>query len=114
MARSIHTGGPAGPITSGTASRAAGHHGVVPGMVTVKVAAHVGMGANASMLTPGINTLVKVPLSVGKAGTFTGYFKVLGSTHYITVDFYAWTPHTQTFTGLTTRSRRCRRVVAMG
>ena len=75
----------------------------IPGMVTVKVAAHVGMGANASKLTAGPTTLVKVPLSAGKAGTFTGYFYVLTSAHYITVDFYAWTPHTQTFTGLTTK-----------
>ena len=69
----------------------------VNGAVTVKVAAHLAKGANASMLTPAMTTLVKVPLSVGKAGTFVGTFTVLGSTHTITVNFYAWTPHTLTF-----------------
>jgi len=86
----------------------------VNGQVTVKVAAHVGMGANASMLTPGMTTLVKVPLDVGKAGTFTGSFTVLTSPHYITVDFYAWTPHTITFTGLTTKFAALPDVTAQG
>ena len=36
-------------------------------------------------------------------GVTTGYFTVLGNGHYITVDFYAWTPHTLTFTGLTSK-----------
>jgi hypothetical protein len=75
----------------------------IPGMVTVKVAAHVAKGPNLSKLAPGATTLVKVPLSIGKAGTFTGYFYVLTSVHYITVDFYAWTNGTLTFTGLTSK-----------
>ncbi|MGH7288277.1 MAG: PEP-CTERM sorting domain-containing protein [Myxococcota bacterium] len=86
----------------------------VPGGVTIMVAAHVGMGANASMQTPAMTTLVKVPLSVGKAGTFTGYLDVLGTPSYITVDFYAWTPHTLTFTGLTLANKALPSVVAMG
>ena len=46
----------------------------------------------------------------------TGYFYVLGNTHYITVDFYAWTPHTLTFTGLTSKfvALETPTVVAMG
>ncbi len=79
----------------------------VPGKVTRRLATHVTKGANASLLIPGFKglpgTLVQVPLSVGKAGTLTGYLEVLSSTHYITVDFYAWTPHTLTFTGLTSK-----------
>ena len=75
----------------------------VNGAETVRVAAHLGKGANASMLTPGVTTLVKVPLSVGKAGTFTGSFDVLVDVHYITVDFYAWTPGSKQFTKLTSK-----------
>ena len=86
----------------------------IPGMVTVKVAAHVGKGVNASLLAPGITTLVLVPLSAGVADTFTGFFYVLGSAHYITVDFYAWTVGTQTFAGLTTKGAGLPSVVAMG
>jgi hypothetical protein len=86
----------------------------IPGMVTVNVAGHVAKGANASQLVKGPTTLVKVPLSIGKAGTFTGYFYVLGIPHYITVDFYAWTPHTLSFTGLTTKGAALPDVVAMG
>lgn len=88
----------------------------IPGMVTVKVAAHVGKGVNASKLAPGPTTLVLVPLSAGVADTFTGFFYVLGSAHYITVDFYAWTVGTLTFTGLTSKfmALPTPTVVAMG
>jgi PEP-CTERM motif len=55
------------------------------------------------MNVPGMSSLLKVPLSIGKAGTFTNYFIVIGVLHYITVDFYAWTPGTSTFTGLTSK-----------
>jgi len=100
---------------SGTNSSAGATMGI-PGQVTVKLANHVAKGANLSKLTPGgtISTLVKVPISAGKAGTFTGYFYVLTSIHYITVDFYAWTPHTLTFTGLTTKGAALPTVVAQG
>jgi len=107
------TFGPGPQNIAGDASGAAATMGI-PGMVTVKVAAHVGMGVNASQLTAGATTLVKVPLSAGKAGDFTGYFYVLTSVHYITVDFYAWSPQTQTFNGLTTKFAALPSVVAMG
>jgi hypothetical protein len=106
-----------GQTITGNATAAAANAGI-PGMVTVKAAAHIGKGANASMLTSvtpmNANTLVLVPLSVGKAGTFTGSFYVLGSLHYITVDFYAWTPGTQTFMGLTTKGAPLPDVIAQG
>jgi len=102
-----------GATISGTSNMAAANQGV-PGGVTVMVAAHAGMGANVSLFTAAMTTLVKVPLAVGKAGTFTGTFTVLGSTHNITVDFYAWTPGTQTFAGLTTKFAALPTVVAMG
>jgi hypothetical protein len=106
-----------GQTITGTSAAAAANMGI-PGMVTVKAAAHIGKGANASMLTSitpmGANTLVLVPLSVGKAGTFTGSFYVLGSLHYITVDFYAWTPGTQTFMGLTSKGVPLPDVTAQG
>jgi hypothetical protein len=83
-------------------------------MVTVKVAAHAAKGINASLLTVAPTTLVKVPLSIGKAGVETGYFYVLTNIHYLTVDFYAWTPHTLSFTGLTTKGVALPDVIAMG
>ena len=86
----------------------------IPGMVTVKVAAHAAKGVNASLLTAAPTTLVKVPLNIGLAGTETGYFYVLTNIHYITVDFYAWTPHTIDFTGLTTKGVGLPDVIAMG
>jgi hypothetical protein len=87
---------------TGTASMAVANGGI-PGMVTVKVAAHVAKGANASMQAPGKTTLVKLPLSIGAAGRHTGWFYLLEDIHYITVDFYAWTPHSKIFTGLTSK-----------
>ena len=98
---------------TGNVSGAAANGGI-PGMVTVKVAAHVAKGVNASLLTAAPTTLVKVPLSIGKADTATGYFYVLTNIHYLTVDFYAWTPHTLSFTGLTTKGAALPDVVAMG
>ena len=112
----IHTKAaiPTGAQTiTGNNSNAAANAGI-PGMVTVKVAAHAAKGVNASLLTPGATTLVKVPLNIGLADTVTGYFYVLTNIHYITVDFYAWTPHTLSFTGLTTKGAALPDVVAMG
>ena len=86
----------------------------IKGTVVVMTANHVAMGVNQSMFNVGINTLVKVPVSVGKPGQFTGTFIVLGITHTITVDFYAWTPHTKTFTGLTSKGAKLPNVVAKG
>jgi hypothetical protein len=100
---------------TGTASMAAANQGIA-GMVTVKVAAHVAKGVNASQQAAAKTTLVKLPLNIGAAGQETGYFTVLGNGHYITVDFYAWTPHTRTFTGLTSKFVKLDdpTVVAMG
>jgi hypothetical protein len=90
--------GPGGIV--GTAGMATGVTNV-GGAVTVKLAAHV-MGSMYAAGGPG-STLVKLPLSAGKAGTAYVYFKVLTNPHYLTVDFYAWTPGTKTFTGLTSK-----------
>ena len=113
--RAVLSGG-AASIT-GNASMAAVTQGN-PGRVTVKVAAHAAKGVNASLLTagqtPGRTTLAKVPLSIGKASVVTGYFYALTKIHYMTVDFYAWTPHTLDFTGLTTKGSALPDVVAMG
>jgi hypothetical protein len=87
---------------TGNASAANADQGIA-GMVTVKVAVHAAKGANLSLQTPAPTTLVKLPLNIGAAGVETGYFYVLTNIHYITVDFYAWTPHTLTFTGLTSK-----------
>jgi PEP-CTERM motif-containing protein len=86
----------------------------IPGTVVVMTANHVGMGVNQSMFNPGINTLVAVPVSIGQAGQFTGSFIVLGITHTITVDFFAWTPGGTTFTGLTTKGVALPTVMANG
>jgi hypothetical protein len=99
-------------VITGNAAAAAPDVGL-PGMVTVKVAAHAAK-INASLLTAAPTTLVMVPLSIGKAGVVTGYFYVLTNIHYITVDFYAWTPGTITFTGLTTKGAAPPDVVAAG
>jgi hypothetical protein len=96
-----------------TNSMAAGTPGV-PGTVVVMTAAHVAKGVEQSMFRVGINTLVAVPLSAGKAGQFTGTFSVVGALHIITVDFYAWTPHTLQFTGLTTKGVALPTVTAAG
>jgi hypothetical protein len=91
----------AGPAAiNGTANMATGVSNV-GGMVTVKLAAHV-MGSGYAAGGVG-STLVKLPLSAGKAGTAYVYFKVLTNAHYLTVDFYAWTPGTKTFAGLTSK-----------
>jgi hypothetical protein len=87
---------------TGNASMAAANQGI-DGIVTLRLAIHVAKGANASMLTAGKTTLVKLPLSVGGAGTQQGYFTVSGQAHYVTLDFYGWTPGTRVFTGLTSK-----------
>jgi hypothetical protein len=94
-----------GNATSATATMG------VAGMVTVGGAQHT-MGSMWNQ--PAGGTLVQIPLSAGKAGQATGSFTVLGSYHYITVNFYAWTPGTQNFTGLTTMGSALPDVVAMG
>ena len=107
----ITQGGP--QAITATPLMANGNPGI-PGTVVVMTANHVGMGVNASMFNVGINTLVAVPVSIGKAGTFVGSFIVLGITHTITVDFFAWTPGMVTFAGLTTKGVALPTVMAAG
>jgi len=90
-----------------TANLASGMPGI-PGQVTVSGAAHV----QQSMTT--VFTVVRVPLSHGQAGQFTSTFSVLGVFHNMTVDFYAWTPGTVVFTGLTSVYDPLPDVTAMG
>jgi hypothetical protein len=111
LAITITQGGP--QAITATPSMASGSPGI-PGTVIVMTAKHVLKGVDQSMFQIGVNTLVAVPLSIGKAGNFTGTFTVVGAPHNITVDFYAWTPHTLTFTGLTSGGQALPTVVAMG
>jgi hypothetical protein len=96
-----------------TAGMASGNPGI-PGTVVVMTAQHVNAGVNASMFMVGVTTLVQVPISNGKAGQFTSTFLVLGQLHTITVDFYAWTPGTFLFTGLTSLGSALPNVTAAG
>jgi hypothetical protein len=76
----------------------------VPGTIIVMTANHVNVGVNASMYAIGVNTLVKVPLSVGVKGQFvSGPFYIVGATHFMTVDFYGWTVGPVGIPGLTNR-----------
>ena len=59
-------------------------------------------------------TILQIPLSVGVNGSTTVSWIISGSPHYITVDFYAWTPGTHTFTGLTTAGMALPDGIAMG
>jgi hypothetical protein len=86
----------------------------IPGTVIVMDSLHVAMGVNQSMFNVGANTIVAIPLSIGKAGMFTKSFVVVGNTHTITVDFFAWTPGMATFTGLTTKGVALPSVMAAG
>jgi hypothetical protein len=98
-----------------TPSMAAATMGVL-GIASAKVAVHVAKGANASMLAPGKTTLLKLPVSVGGDDTIVTYFTnpLNGTTHFLTIDFYGWSPGTRTFTGLTTQSMALPNVVAAG
>jgi hypothetical protein len=96
-----------------TANAALGTPGIA-GNVLVMSAIHQLMGVNQSMFKIGTNTIVNVPVSVGKAGQFTGTFVVIGVNHGITVDFYAWTPGTLVFTGLTSKYAPTPDVTAAG
>jgi len=111
LAVSITQGGPQA-LTA--APSMAGATMGLPGTVNVRTAIHNTKGVNQSTFMTGINTLVMVPVSVGVAGQFTGSFIVLGINHFITVDFYAWTPHTLVFTGLTTKLAALPTVTAVG
>jgi hypothetical protein len=111
LAIRITQGGP--QAITATALMANGTPGVM-GTVVVMTAAHIAMGLNQSMFKVGINTLVQVPLSVGKAGQFTNTFTITGALHTLTVDFYAWAPKLLVFTGLTTKGVALPNVSAPG
>jgi hypothetical protein len=99
-----------GQIIAGNALTATGTPGI-PGTVVIG-------GARHNMLSqwsqPTSATLLRIPLSVGKAAVYTATFTVLSSPHYLRVDFYGWTPGTVTFTGLTTGGQPLPVAVAMG
>ena len=86
----------------------------VPGSARLMTAAHDFMGVNQSMFKVGLQTIVSLPLSAGGMGQFTNTFSLLGTHHHFTIDFYAWTPGTRTFKGLTSMSAPLPDVVAMG
>ena len=111
LAIKITQGGP--QAITATPGMANGTPGVM-GTVVVMTAKHIAIGVNASMYNVGVNTLVKVPVSIGKAGQFAGSFTVLGSYNFITVDFFAWTPGMQVFTGLTTKGVALPNLTAAG
>jgi len=104
-------GGP--QAITATPSMANGTPGI-PGTVVVMTASHLVGGMAESMYMIGVNTLVAVPVSIGKAGQVTSTFSVLGAPHQITVDFFAWTPHTLAFTGLTSKGVALPNVTAAG
>jgi hypothetical protein len=111
LAQQITQGGP--QALTATPGMGGGTPGI-PGTVIVMSAIHQGMGVNQSMFMVGPNTIVQVPLSVGKAGVFNGSFIVTGVVHKMTVDFYAWTPNTLVFTGLTSKGQPLPDVTAAG
>jgi hypothetical protein len=78
----------------------------VPGSVSVK--------GHAPDPMDFLGTLIRVPLNVGAAGVFTGTFNPLGVYGHVTVDFFAWTPGTLTFGGLTFLSVPIPNVTVMG
>jgi hypothetical protein len=107
----ITQGGPqAITATAGMGSGAPG----VPGSVVVLSAVHAGMGANQSMFMVGANTIVRAPLSHGRAGNFTGTFVVTGNLFDFSVDFYAWTPGSILFSNVTSGGMALPDFTAMG
>ena len=98
----------------------------VPGTVIVMTANHAGMGVNQSMFMVGVNPIVSVPLSIGRTGmrglghlTPDGSpgstsWTIVGALHSGTVSFFAWTPGTLVFSGLTTKGKALPSVIAMG
>jgi len=111
LAISITQGGPQNLTAAPSGAMAT--QGVM-GTVNVRTASHVSKGVNQSSFMTGANTLVMVPVNVGVGGQFVGSFLVLGINHFITVDFYGWTPHTLSFGGLTTKGMALPTVVAAG
>jgi len=86
----------------------------IDGMVTVRTFTHADAGANASMFMAGVILPgYPQPLSNGMAGQFTTTFFVIAD-HQLTIDFFAWTPHTLSFMDLTSFGGALPDVVAMG
>jgi len=102
LAVNVTQGGP--QAITATAGMASGVPGI-PGTVLVMSALHNTKGVNQSTYMTGSMNIVVVPVSVGKAGQFTGSFIVIGINHLITVDFYAWTPGTIVFGTNTTGNK---------
>jgi hypothetical protein len=111
LAVQVTQGGP--QAITATAGMVSGTPGV-PGTVIVMSAVHDAMGVNQSIFKVGIQTYAFVPLSNGKAGQYVNTFFAGGLSNFITVDFYAWTPGTVTFTGLTSLGDPLPNVTAMG
>jgi hypothetical protein len=124
LAIQITQGGP--QAITATPGMAAGSP-AIPGTVIVMTAAHAAMGVNQSMFMVGANTIVSVPLSIGRAGAeqlgsltegsgagTSPYWLIVGVVHFGTVSFFAWTPGTLVFSGLTTKGVALPSVVAMG
>jgi hypothetical protein len=107
----ITQGGP--QVITATPGMARADQGI-GGTVIVMTAAHAAKGVNASMYAVGVNTLLRVPVSVGGNGQVISSFVVLGITHTATVDFLGWTPGTRVFTDLTSKGVALPDVVAMG
>jgi hypothetical protein len=95
---------------AGNAFSAAGTPAIV-GSVTVGGAMHTMLSMWSQ---PAGLTLLRLPLSVGVNRVTTSYFLVSASYHYVTLDFYAWTPGTHSFTGLTTAFVALPDVIVMG
>jgi len=111
LAISITQGGPQNLVANAVAATATQG---VNGLVLVMTAGHLTAGANQSNFFVGAATLVGVPVNVGVSGLFTGMLFPLGVPHNIWVVFYAWTPGTLTFGGLTNKGVATPDVVAMG
>jgi len=86
----------------------------IPGSLVLMTAPHVATGVNQSMLSVGTKTIVQIPIHVGQVGQFTNTFVILGVGVGFTVDFYAWTPGTLVFTGLTSNYAPRPDVTVMG
>jgi hypothetical protein len=123
LAIQVSQGGPqAITATPGMGNGAPG----VPGTVIVMTAAHAAMGVNQSIFMVGIHTIVSVPFSIGRTGMFglgvmtpdgspgSTSWTFAGALHSGRVSFFAWTPGTLVFSGLTTRGVALPSVIAMG
>src|SRR5262245_24570960 len=87
----------------------------IPGTVIVMTANHMAKGVNASMFAIGVANLFHVPLDIGESGTFASSTAIVSGVPISwKVERFAWTVHTQTFTGLTSKGAPIADVVAMG